>query len=51
LNPDKTIRRLAEKLDVDHERLRLWTFARAAAEPRADWANGELVELARAIGP
>ena len=51
LNPDKTIRRLAERLDVDHERLRLWTFARAAAEPRADWANGELVELARAIGP
>jgi streptomycin 6-kinase len=51
LNPDKTIRRLAELLGVDHERLRLWTFARAVAEPRADWSNGDLVELARAIAP
>jgi streptomycin 6-kinase len=51
LNPDKTIRRLAELLGVDYERLRLWTFARAAAEPRADWSNGDLVEVARAIAP
>jgi streptomycin 6-kinase len=51
LNPDKTIRRLAELLGVDHERLRLWTFARAAAEPRADWSDGDLVEVARAIAP
>ena len=51
LNPDKTVRRLAELLGVDHERLRLWTFARAAAGPRADWSNGDLVELARAIAP
>jgi streptomycin 6-kinase len=50
-NPDKTIRSLAELLGVDHKRLGLWTFARAAAEPRADWSNGDLVELARAIAP
>jgi streptomycin 6-kinase len=50
-NPDKTIRRLADRLDVDHERLRLWTFARAAAEPRDDWSNDDWLELALAIAP
>jgi hypothetical protein len=28
------IRNFAELLGIDHERVRLWTFARAAAEPR-----------------
>lgn len=50
-NPDKTIRRLADLLGVDHERVRLWTFARAAAEPRDDWGNRDWTELARAIAP
>ena len=50
-NPDKTIRRLAGLLGVEHERLRLWTFARAAAEPGEDWRRGERMELARAIAP
>jgi streptomycin 6-kinase len=50
-NPDKTIRRLADLLDVDHERLRLWTFARAAAEPRDDWSNDDWLELALVIAP
>jgi streptomycin 6-kinase len=45
------IRSFADRLDVDHERVRLWMFARAAAEPRDDWGNGELVALARAIAP
>lgn len=49
--PDRTITRLADLLGVDYERLRLWTFARAAAEPRDDWSNHEWVDLARAIGP
>jgi streptomycin 6-kinase len=49
-NPDKTIQRLADLLGIDHERLRLWTFARAAAEPRDDW-NGEWLDIARAIAP
>lgn len=46
-NPDKTIRRLAELLSIDHERLRLWTFARLAAEP----GNRDLAGLARTIAP
>lgn len=50
-NPNYTIRRLADLLGVDHERLRLWTFARAAAEPRDDWNNSEWLDLARAIAP
>jgi len=50
-NPNKTIRRLADLLGVDHERLRLWTFARAAAEPRDDWNDREWLDLARALAP
>ena len=50
-DPDGTIRRFADLLGVDHERVRLWTFARAAAGPRDDWSNGNLVALARAIAP
>src|SRR5580704_18009748 len=50
-DPDRTIRRFADLLGVDHERVRLWTFARAASGPREDWSNGDLVALARAIGP
>jgi streptomycin 6-kinase len=50
-DPDGMIRSFADLLGVDHERVRLWTFARAAAEPRGDWSNGDLVALARAIAP
>jgi len=50
-DPDGMIRSFADLLGVDHERVRLWTFARAAAEPRGDWSNGDLVALARAISP
>ena len=50
-HPDRTIRRLADLLGVDYERLRRWTFARAAAEPREDWSNREWMGLARAIAP
>jgi streptomycin 6-kinase len=46
-----TIRRFAELLEVDHERVRLWTFARIAAEPRDDWRQDALSEVARAIAP
>jgi streptomycin 6-kinase len=46
--PADTIRRFADLLDVDHERVRLWTFARAAAEPRDDWSH-ESMELARGL--
>jgi len=50
-DPEGTIRSFADLLGLDRERVRLWTFARAAAEPRDDWSNGDLVALARAIGP
>jgi streptomycin 6-kinase len=46
-DPDGTIRRIA---DLDGERVRLWTFARAAAEPRENWDDG-LLALAKAIAP
>jgi streptomycin 6-kinase len=48
-DPENTIRRFADLLDVDRERVRLWTFARAAAGPRDDWRDDSLVDLARAI--
>jgi streptomycin 6-kinase len=50
-NPNETIRRFADLLGLDCERIRLWLFARAAAEPRSDWRNDESVELARALAP
>jgi hypothetical protein len=47
-DPDAAIRRFADLLDVDHERVRLWMFARSAAEPRDDW-NDDPFALARAL--
>ena len=50
-DPEGTIRRVAGLLGVDHERVRLWTFARAAAEPRDDWSDGQSIATARALAP
>ena len=50
-DPDRTIRHFADLLGVDAERVRLWTFARAAAGPRDDWTNDSHFELARRIAP
>ena len=47
-DPEATIRRLADLLEVDHDRIRLWMFARAAAEPRETW-NDDSLTLARAL--
>ena len=47
-DPLGTIRRVADLLNVDHARVRLWVFARAAAEPRANWENG-LLAIARVL--
>jgi streptomycin 6-kinase len=49
-DPEGMIGRIADLLGVDRERVRLWTFARAAAEPRENWDDG-LVALAKAIAP
>ena len=47
-DPHGTIRRFSELLEVDHERVRLWMFARSAAEPRADW-DDDSIALARVL--
>jgi streptomycin 6-kinase len=49
-DPGSTIRRFSDLLGVSHERVRLWTFARAAAEPGDDW-KGDAMALARALAP
>lgn len=51
LHPDTTIRNFADLAEIEYERLRLWTFARAAADPRDDWSSDNLMSLARAIAP
>ena len=43
--PLATIQRFADLLGVDDERVRLWMFARAVAEPRDTW-SGDAVTLA-----
>lgn len=49
--PLETIRRFADLLGVDWERVRLWMFARLAAEPHNEWYAGDAMELAQAIAP
>jgi streptomycin 6-kinase len=46
--PHDTIRRIADLLDVERERIRMWMFARVAAEPRDSWTD-ESVALARVL--
>lgn len=50
-NPNGTIRRFADLLGVDSERVRLWMFARVVAEPRDVWKEDDSMALARAITP
>ena len=45
------VARVADLAGVDRERLRLWTFARAAADPREDWGKALWVEVALALAP
>lgn len=47
-DPEATMRRFAELLEVEYERVRLWMFARAAAEPRDNW-DEESLALARVL--
>jgi streptomycin 6-kinase len=46
-----TIRHFADVLGIDGDRIRLWMFARAAAERRDNWNDEALLTLARAIAP
>ena len=45
------ISRMADLLGMDAERIRLWIFARAAAEPREDWNHADCLTIARATAP
>jgi streptomycin 6-kinase len=47
-NLNGTIDRVADLLEIDHTRVRLWLFARSAAEPRDIWSNDSLA-LARLL--
>jgi streptomycin 6-kinase len=48
VDPKGLISRVADLAELDRERVRLWTFARAAADPRSDW-NNRLMQIARLI--
>ena len=48
-DPIELVRRVADLAEVDAERLRLWTFARAAADPRDDWKNDRWMRTARTL--
>lgn len=48
-DPIGLVRRVADLAGVDSERVRRWTFARAAADPRDDWKNARWTEIARKL--
>jgi streptomycin 6-kinase len=49
-DPDRLIRRFADLLSVDHDRVRLWLFARVVTT--TDGRSGDsLMDVARLIGP
>ncbi len=48
-NPAGLVERVAGLTEVDAERLRLWIFARAAADPRDDWTHTRWTDIAKAL--
>lgn len=48
-DPIALVRRVADLAEVDPERVRLWTFARAAADPRDDWKDTRWMHIARRL--
>ena len=50
-DPDRTIRHFADLLAADHDRVRLWTFARAAAARWEGWKDDGWLEFTRGIAP
>lgn len=50
-DPIGLVKRIAELAEVDEERLRLWTFARAAADPRDEWGDPVWIGIAKALAP
>src|SRR5258705_330516 len=49
-DPDRLIRRFADLLSVDHDRVRLWLFARVVTTTDG-WSGDSLMDVARLIGP
>ena len=49
-DPQRLIRRFADLVGLDQERVRLWLFARAATTTH-DWSGGGLMDVARLIAP
>lgn len=50
-DPAGLVERMAGLTGVDSRRLRLWVFARAAADPRDDWTNTRWMDIAKALSP
>lgn len=50
-DPFGTIDRFADMLEIDSVRVRLWLFARLAADPRDDWSDTSSLALARTLAP
>jgi len=50
-DPIGLVQRVAGLAEVDVKRVGLWTFARAAADPRDDWKNAQWMETARKLAP
>jgi streptomycin 6-kinase len=50
-DPIGLIHRMGYLLDVDHGRIRLWTFARVAVDPPADWSYEDWIAITRATDP
>jgi streptomycin 6-kinase len=50
-DPFAMVLRIANLLSLDPERIRIWLFARAAAEPRIDWRGSWKLRLARELAP
>ncbi|MFW6174247.1 MAG: aminoglycoside phosphotransferase family protein [Chloroflexota bacterium] len=50
-DPQATVRGFAESLGLDHRRVRMWTFARIAAESRFACREGWPQALARSLAP
>jgi len=51
LDLNGTIRRFADLAEVEEARVRLWAFARAAADPRDDRSNENRLSIARSLAP
>jgi streptomycin 6-kinase len=47
--PHELIGRVADLAEVDYQRVRMWLFGRAAAEPRERWHDDWKLELARRL--